>query len=124
MDSQIGTDAIRAGGSVVVGKQASRNAWVFVWLLFVIFVGIAIISYVWTIDVEEWFRWTVFGVILALSLLGLLMVWKASMAGKNFWKKSKEVLGMGKKCAVNPNAVNSVKYTSQSVNMTPMSANY
>lgn len=73
-----------------MGKQATKNAWVFTWMLFVIFIGIAVLSYIWTSDIEEWFRWTAFAFIVLLSIIGVLVVWRASGATQREMNKCKK----------------------------------
>ena len=55
------------------GKLAVKNSFVFVWLVFVIFIGILIVAYVWNLDIEDGWRWTAFALILTLSILLLVV---------------------------------------------------
>jgi len=61
------------------GKLAVKNSFVFVWLTFVIFIGILIVAYVWNLDIEDGWRWTAFALILTLSIL-LLLIFAAGYA--------------------------------------------
>lgn len=82
--------AANALKSMYIGKHATKNAWVFVWLIFVIFVGFAISGYVFSLDIEEWYRWTVFGIVIALSVIGLIYFWWASTAGRSSYRKGEK----------------------------------
>lgn len=55
-------------------KQATKNAWVFTWLIFTLFVGMLIVAYLWTIDLDDCTKWAIVLAFWALAIFGLLAV--------------------------------------------------
>jgi len=55
-------------------KQATKNAWVFTWLIFTLFVGMLIVAYLWTIDLDDCSKWAIVLAFIVLAIFGLLAV--------------------------------------------------
>lgn len=59
-------------------RSSGKSAWVFTWLIFVIFVGTALLAWIWVSNVDEWFRWISLVIFVILAIIALFIFWRHS----------------------------------------------